>query len=932
MGLNPIFPSPKSDLFEIGEISLTFTFFNEVESMKMKHRHFAKVVLLCVPLVSVAKNQPCLDSSLYETTQIRVGGLKTPAPVLYFLNRSPVPTYSNDTTEQVAELSKKPLGSPFFGIKGHKTEQRVKIGRYDHKQDCFTEVLGWVKKPHLLHSNKPLRVGDVVKRFPRLKDQTPSGQAATTGQSKAAQQRSKGQTPSGQAATTDQSKAAQQQMSETNRLFLRALSRPEHGTKPATAPGQKQQQASASEIKIGHLGHLWRYVYAVEEINQQLWYLVGSKSQLMDRAYIPKIDDTITKEVRQGLLGWIPQRQVSEWSSNVVLEPNTDKKAVKERYDTARMATLYKEADENSPILAQENKELWKSAIDGKVNDTTQARFAPLGLAPEIARYFVKGYNKKTGWYHVASVGASKENPLTEAEIRAFLSKLRKLTNQLRAVDVVFVVDHSGSMGNEIESVKEFFNKFSRQLGKAHRKGGAMRLNLPGGKLASIETNLDIKVSFVLYERQPVDITAQPRRLPDEQAVLDKEVKNTRIWGGTEDVHHALYSVINNAKYWRPYAHRAIIVITDEPGDPVSHNEQHVLQSLKQALQAPRATIKKLGGNPAQIDYRDYTQIWAIFADTHSPFNVFKGNMDSLTHSDRIIHIKDFVGDLQQRNKLLARFNETIYGLQQSVTDRLNQLAVQIKKDTQSKSSTAASSQTSPQTTTKHKSILLLHQAAIDAAKQQLGINDKVFAALGALAFVEGHTPKRMPGSQNDTYREVALIERRDLRALYDQAESFLQAFDQSLKKGKGNPRAMVAVALLQAIAELSGNDNLLDDIEEMSMAKLRRYARRWLNQRKVKDNSLAELIGLQDSLPIPSEGLFGMTPKDIQRLPPDKILVERDMLALKQICLKKILGGETVPQNVNDCRVYQGPKKDWNYQPAGSSNTYIYLPLHLVP
>lgn len=69
-----------------------------------------------------------------------------------------------------------------------------------------------------------------------------------------------------------------------------------------------------------------------------------------------------------------------------------------------------------------------------------------------------------------------------------------------------------------------------------------------------------------------------------------------------------------------------------------------------------------------------------------------------------------------------------------------------------------------------------------------------------------------------------------------------------------------------------------------------------------------------------------------IQRMLPNKILEERDQLALKLVCLKKILDGQTVPQNVNDCRIHRGQKKNWNYQPAGSSNTYIYFPIHLIP
>jgi len=857
------------------------------------------VVLLCVPLVSVAQQPPCVDLSPYETSKITVGGSRAQIPTLYFLNRSPIPTYRSETAVEAMLSSEYPLGSPFFGLSHYQTELRVKIGRYDHKQDCFTQVLGWVDKSHLLHRIKPLRVGDVVKRFPQLNSQTPTHQPVN-------------------------SKALEQSMSETNRLFLRALSRPEFSFEPKKTPGVSEH-VEKLPAKMGGLGHLWRYVYAVEEIEQQLWYLVGGKSVLTDKTYIPEIDDTLAQDAQQVLLGWIPQRQVSEWSSNVVLEPHTDEKAVKERYDNNQMATLYQKADQTSPIMAQENQALWAPALANKVDDTTPARFDPMGLAPDIARYFVKGYDPKTGWYHVASVGSTQEQPMNDEEIRAFLGKLRQLTNHLRAVDVVFVVDHSTSMGNEIETVKEFFNQLSRKLGQAHRQGGSMVLDLPGKKPTTIETNLDIKVSFVLYEQKLEDITARPRRLPNEQAVLEKEVKKTYLRGGTEDVHNALYSVINNPKYWRPYAHRAIIVMTDEPGDPVSHNERDVLNSLKQALQAPRETIKKLGGNPNQIDYRDYTQIWAIFTDSHSPFKNFKDNMDSLIHSDRIIHIQDFVNDSEQRQKILARIYETIYSLQLSVTARLNQLAAQIIKNEQ-----PSNSQTMPATGS--QSTLLLHQSAIEIIKDQLRIDNQDFSALGALAFVEGYTPKRMPGHQYDTYREVVLIERRDLHALHEQAESFLQAFDQSLNKGQGSPQTMVAIALLQAVASVSGNDQLLDDIEELSIAELRRYARRWLNQRKVKDNSLAELINLQDSLPISSGGLFGMTPSEIQRLPVEQILKERDRLALKQTCLKKVLDGQTVPQDVNRCRVHQGQKKVWDYQPAGSSNTYIYLPLQLVP
>ena len=48
--------------------------------------HLANVVLLCLPLVSVAEEQrPCLDSSPYETRVIRVGGGKTTVPYRTFV-------------------------------------------------------------------------------------------------------------------------------------------------------------------------------------------------------------------------------------------------------------------------------------------------------------------------------------------------------------------------------------------------------------------------------------------------------------------------------------------------------------------------------------------------------------------------------------------------------------------------------------------------------------------------------------------------------------------------------------------------------------------------------------------------------------------------------------------------------------------------------
>ncbi|MEN8219637.1 MAG: vWA domain-containing protein, partial [Pseudomonadota bacterium] len=294
------------------------------------------------------------------------------------------------------------------------------------------------------------------------------------------------------------------EMTCDNRLFLRALSRPEFDFKPRKHPVDGD---IISEFSLGVLKHLWRYVYAVEEIEGQLWYLLGHSSNFTVKRNIIETDVNTTKDAQDTLLGWIPKYEVTEWATNVALEYNTDNQPLTERFNDNQPARIYANQRQDAPVLAEESLALAQHAVrDGRKDDDLQVRFDPFGLDPMLPRYYVKGFNEKTGWYKVATIGTSKLT-LSDEQMRAIMTKLRSLIDDLRAVDLVFVVDRSNSMANVIAEVRTFLDELCKLISEKRRESHFVIQTAGGGQ--SISTSLDIRVSMVAYAEESETIFSQ---------------------------------------------------------------------------------------------------------------------------------------------------------------------------------------------------------------------------------------------------------------------------------------------------------------------------------------------------------------------------------------------------------------------------------------
>ncbi|RKZ59508.1 MAG: hypothetical protein DRR08_13765 [Candidatus Parabeggiatoa sp. nov. 2] len=621
---------------------------------------------------------------------------------------------------------------------------------------------------------------------------------------------------------------------------------------------------------MGSLKHLWRYVYAIEAFEGQLWYLLGHSSHLTVKSNIFATDASTSQDAQDTLLGWIPKYEVTEWATNVALEYNTERQALKDRFNDNQPARIYAEPREDSPVLAEENLALAQPAVrEGRADEALQVRFGPFGLDLMLPRYYVKGFNEKTGWYQVATIGTSKLT-LSDDQLRAIMTKLRRLIDDLRAVDLVFVVDRSDSMANVIAEVRTFIDKLCTQISRKHRQSHFVIQTAGGGQ--SISTSLDIRVSMIAYAEESETIFSN-LKLPEDREEIHRQM-DFALGGKNENLYGALYKVITDPKsrYWREHALRAIVLLTDEPG-PRQESPQLLLveSALKKATEKPAQILAAMGQDSRQLDYWDYTPIWALFTPLTKSilFRRFKGSLTELTYPQRIIdlHVKAKGEEAQrtaQRKKLQEQIYKTIGDLQNSINSRLRLLANRLTvatpkaKSTETADAKEADAKETPKTTAqiaKVDSNTLISQAGLEAAFQQHGITATDINAINALAFVEGYANKQYSYHSYPTFREVIVIEAREFNMLHNRIDIFVSELKNAFTRfSVCDPKSAMAAALFYVLAQVSGNDDWLQKLEEMNTRQLCQYARKWLMGRELENKTIAELSGIADILPVSND------------------------------------------------------------------------------
>ena len=341
---------------------------------------------------------------------------------------------------------------------------------------CFTSLIGWVDRAALLSTAEPRHLGSALRGHPRL-------------------------------ASMLRAKYANMEhaFNERSTVEFRVLMKPERRTQPRLQPGSNAP--TNMRAAIGDT-FFWRYVYDVKDLSGTYWLLIGTHPSLVDSPPRSTLSDAAAVS-QERLQGWVTLEEVSPWSTNIVLEYNAARAAVEERrrleapniivdrlptYTDDEPRSLHRIArEEGLEILAEENLAIWNVAFDGG-NRPGHARFLPEGLGASVLRAHVQSVGND-GWFTVATLGSldSKLRPTEAARIRlAMLDVLERLTR----LDIVFVVDGTGSMVPEIETIGDTLQLLSGRLnGKTVRVDHLRFLN----DLQITELPIDVRVSLLLY-------------------------------------------------------------------------------------------------------------------------------------------------------------------------------------------------------------------------------------------------------------------------------------------------------------------------------------------------------------------------------------------------------------------------------------------------
>jgi hypothetical protein len=775
------------------------------------------------------------------------------------------------------------MGELFFATQ--ESDNRVELGKYNGS--CWTKIVSWVEKKYLIEGLRPLTVGQAVKQFPPLA-QEPGVKPGST-------------------------------------LWLRALQKPEyHKHKPLPAPDPNQ--TAKKEVGLEGLAYRWRHVYAIESNSSGLWYLVGSRSKLFND---PRTDTNISLS-NDDLLGWVPAKANQLLATNIGLEPNTTQAAVDERIHQNRPIILYQTKSTSSKPISKEALEVWDDYKKGQRTAGTQAWIEPYGLAPNYPRFYIHGFERNTGWYHVSTWG-SVGDKLKPSDITRLAGQLQDTLDRLRKVDIVVVFDRTGSMDGELNALTEWLKTFAKDLARiqAGKTTGLQFL----GKDEQFTTGLEIYLSLVLYEEKQDYPIFKRVKLSSGISQVINGINSITLQGGYETMFDTLTRVVpSNSGYWQPggFSQRYILLITDEPGDVGDKGEADVAR----ALPLPVKELQEMGYDLNKMPKKEWTKIWGVY--TSSNVSAFQRNVDQFIDGKRLKHIADFKSSTNKTGRFKTEMIQVIQELQQEIVKRAKALSTMLVQEHQTQ-------QQSGQAKPSVSATMKLQQAAIQAALKDAGTNLEELSAMVGVAFVEGYIPLKDQGRQHSTIQEVVVLEDNELRTLRNNVHSIGEEIERTFqpsalsggalgaimqKLSGSNRQEKVAASLLYAILAAAGDTATLNYFADMDPIQFAELIRGWL--RENAQNNIAGMMGMQTSIETGSEGLLNRPIQEIVNMPDNTIRDEARLMLNKSHCLGKILDGRTIPLKVSDCPAHQGIQKRWKYE-QGSEN-YIYVPMRVIP
>ena len=360
--------------------------------------------------------------------------------------------------EDLEPLIEIPQTSPELGTlyrSALETDDAVLLGHYTGLTvKCFTKLHGWASREDLIETSEAVRVGELVRKNPELAEKL------------------RARYPAGKSL-----------IEERSRIHMRVLMRPEQVAQPRLTPDESGDKKEAAAIGDTYF---WRYVYDARTDGEgNIWYLIATHRSLIKDT----VESTEAHEKRgtsqRRLQGWVHEDTVVPWPTNIVVELNAHEAAVAERFPNLEHETKCDEEsqdytpgmivrkrgaerakstarNEDPGIIAYESCNLWREAFGARDRDARAGKHNSLREDKTIARFLPKGLGNSTvrahvqemsgGWARVATLGRLTGN-ISYAEHSRVRKALLNVVRSLSQIEIVLVVDATGSMHEEIQDV-----------------------------------------------------------------------------------------------------------------------------------------------------------------------------------------------------------------------------------------------------------------------------------------------------------------------------------------------------------------------------------------------------------------------------------------------------------------------------------------------
>ncbi|MBF0100189.1 MAG: VWA domain-containing protein [Desulfobacterales bacterium] len=310
-----------------------------------------------------------------------------------------------------------------------------------------------------------------------------------------------------------------------------------------------------------------------------------------------------------------------------------------------------------SGTISTEYVDAWKEAINNTIITSIDKRFDPYGLGVDYSRLHVMQRindisDSSNPWYQVASIG-DVTGKMPQSEVETFVFKLKQMYNELQGSDIVFLVDKTGSMIDEMQQVKKFMKKIVDAFHQANkinenRNLTKIRIQIPGSQDYIIfPVNLQTYFNLVCYEKNPELVFTQ-LDISKDYKKLDGYFNSIQYGGDTENLHTALIEVLKNPKIFRSNTHfRLIINITDEEPDDDRMND---VQDAMPKYSDTKIVKETLNMQTSDIDQKkELTTIYGLITDINTNYSdinpeivlpIYTQKMGSFCKE--IFHLKNF--------------------------------------------------------------------------------------------------------------------------------------------------------------------------------------------------------------------------------------------------------------------------------------------------